>query len=132
MLSASTSRDLDLANRRAPIRAEGGPAQWACWDTANAAPAKPATVRVTSACATHGSFSYRMRSPRTRALRSKADQDPATWMPPDEAAHGRYATEWTAIKIRWELSIDPAEQQALNDLANACPTQRLPATDDQP
>lgn len=66
------------------------------------------------------------RNPRTRALRQKADQDPATWQPPYEPARCRYAAEWTAIKTRWKLSIDTAEQQALNALATACPTQHLP------
>ncbi|MEV0228738.1 DUF1524 domain-containing protein [Nonomuraea sp. NPDC050786] len=66
-----------------------------------------------------------------RSNRQKADQDPSIWQPPYEPAHCRYAAEWTAIKPRWRLSIDPAEQQALTDLAAACPTQHLPTTDDQ-
>ncbi|MEU4234406.1 HNH endonuclease family protein [Nonomuraea sp. NPDC026600] len=67
-----------------------------------------------------------------RSNRSKADQDVATWQPPYELARCRYAAEWTAIKTRWQLSIDTAEQQALNTLATACPTQHLPTlTDDQ-
>ncbi|MEU7855241.1 HNH endonuclease family protein [Nonomuraea sp. NPDC049141] len=66
-----------------------------------------------------------------RSNRQKADQDVATWQPPYEPARCRYAAEWTAIKTRWKLSIDTAEQQALTDLADACPTQRLPAIDDQ-
>ncbi|MFI7642309.1 hypothetical protein [Nonomuraea sp. NPDC049400] len=60
-----------------------------------------------------------MRNPRTRALRPKADQDVARWQPPYEPGRCRYAAEWTAIKTRWQLSIDPAEQQALTDLAAA-------------
>ncbi|MFI7642301.1 HNH endonuclease family protein [Nonomuraea sp. NPDC049400] len=66
-----------------------------------------------------------------RSNRSKADQDVATWQPPYEPARCRYAAEWTAIKTRWQLSIDPAEQKALTELAAACPTQHLPTTDDQ-
>ncbi|MGW6502984.1 HNH endonuclease family protein [Nonomuraea angiospora] len=61
-----------------------------------------------------------------RSNRQKADQDPSTWQPPYEPARCRYAAEWTAIKIRWDLSIDPAEQQALTELGIACPDQRLP------
>ncbi|MEV4364626.1 DUF1524 domain-containing protein [Nonomuraea sp. NPDC049625] len=64
-----------------------------------------------------------------RSNRQKADQDPSTWQPPYEPARCRYAAEWTAIKIHWRLSIDPVEQQALTDLADACPDQRLPTTD---
>ncbi|MEU6787367.1 hypothetical protein ABZ912_49960 [Nonomuraea angiospora] len=55
----------------------------------------------------------------------------STWQPPYEPARCRYAAEWAAIKIRWKLSIDPAEQQALAELADACPDQRLPPTDSQ-
>lgn len=66
-----------------------------------------------------------------RSNRQKADQDPSTWQPPYEPARCRYAAEWTAIKLRWSLSIDRAEQQALTALAEACPDQRLPETGDQ-
>ncbi|MEU0568116.1 DUF1524 domain-containing protein [Nonomuraea sp. NPDC005983] len=63
-----------------------------------------------------------------RANRQKSDQDPATWQPPYEPARCRYAAEWTAIKTRWQLSVDPAEQQALNTVAAACsPTSVSPS-----
>ncbi|MER6581829.1 HNH endonuclease family protein [Nonomuraea sp. NPDC001023] len=66
-----------------------------------------------------------------RSNRQKADQDPATWQPPFEPARCRYAAEWAAVKMRWSLSIDTAEQQALTELGAACPDQRLPETGDQ-
>lgn len=66
-----------------------------------------------------------------RSNRQKADQDPATWQPPYEPVRCRYAAEWTAIKTRWKLNIDPAEQQALTQLGADCPGQRLPSMDDQ-
>ncbi|MFI6816051.1 DUF1524 domain-containing protein [Nonomuraea sp. NPDC050328] len=75
--------------------------------------------------------SWHLVAVTARSNRSKADQDPATWQPPHETARCRYAAEWTAIKIRWELTIDPAEQQALTDLGTACPDQRLPSLEDQ-
>lgn len=56
-----------------------------------------------------------------RSNRSKADQDPAQWMPPAASAHCRYATEWTATKLRWGLSVDPAEADALQSFAAECP-----------
>ncbi|MGW6500434.1 hypothetical protein [Nonomuraea angiospora] len=46
-------------------------------------------------------------------------------------ARCRYAAEWTAIRIHWQLSIDPAEQQVLTDLADARPTRCLPTADEQ-
>ncbi|MCI0386737.1 HNH endonuclease family protein [Streptomyces sp. CNQ085] len=56
-----------------------------------------------------------------RANRSKADQDPATWMPPTTAAHCRYVTEWIAVKTRWQLTLDTAEHRALTETVADCP-----------
>ncbi|GHD53929.1 HNH endonuclease family protein [Streptomyces galbus] len=53
--------------------------------------------------------------------RSKADQDPSTWLPPATGYRCQYATDWVADKTRWALSIDPAEADALSDLLDACP-----------
>ncbi len=53
--------------------------------------------------------------------RSKADQDPAEWLPPAEEATCRYAAEWIATKLRWGLTVDAAESEALIQLADACP-----------
>ncbi|MFI2041233.1 HNH endonuclease family protein [Streptomyces bottropensis] len=53
--------------------------------------------------------------------RSKADQDPTTWQPPAENYRCTYATDWIAIKTRWALAIDPAEQATLTDVLDGCP-----------
>ncbi|MEV4041483.1 HNH endonuclease family protein [Streptomyces sp. NPDC049744] len=58
-----------------------------------------------------------------KSNRSKADQDPATWMPPSEANRCEYFTHWVTVKSRWELAIDAAEQQALQALADECPNE---------
>ncbi len=55
-----------------------------------------------------------------RTNRSKADQDPAQWMPPLPDAHCRYIGEWTATKLRWGLTADQAEADALAVYAEAC------------
>jgi hypothetical protein len=52
-----------------------------------------------------------------RSNRSKADRDPAEWLPPSRAALCRYLAEWTATKLRWGLTVDTAERQALTDRA---------------
>ncbi|MGA5499430.1 HNH endonuclease family protein [Streptomyces cinereoruber] len=57
-----------------------------------------------------------------RTNRSKADQDPATWMPPLPDAHCRYIGEWTATKLRWGLTVDQTEAEALKVYAAACET----------
>ncbi|WP_319461258.1 HNH endonuclease family protein [Micromonospora sp. RTP1Z1] len=51
---------------------------------------------------------------------AKGDQDPATWMPPYASARCRYINEWVATKIRWRLTVDTAEKNALTSWANSC------------
>ncbi|MGV4891417.1 HNH endonuclease family protein [Streptomyces viridosporus] len=60
-----------------------------------------------------------------RSNRSKADQDPAQWLPPAADVHCRYAAEWVATKLRWHLAVDTTERAALHGLANACPDQTV-------
>ncbi|MFF6778977.1 HNH endonuclease family protein [Streptomyces sp. NPDC012637] len=49
-----------------------------------------------------------------RSNRAKADRDPAEWMPPAPSATCRYLGEWVATKLRWGLSADQAEIDAIN------------------
>ncbi|MFF9158270.1 HNH endonuclease family protein [Streptomyces sp. NPDC014846] len=60
--------------------------------------------------------------------RSKADQDPTTWLPPATGYRCQYATDWVADKARWGLSIDSAEQAALTDLLAGCPNALVTVT----
>ncbi|MEU2770978.1 HNH endonuclease family protein [Streptomyces diastaticus] len=55
-----------------------------------------------------------------RTNRSKSDQDPAEWLPPAPGALCRYGAEWTATKLRWNLTIDELEKTALLDIASSC------------
>ncbi|MFJ2273896.1 HNH endonuclease family protein [Streptomyces sp. NPDC087866] len=52
--------------------------------------------------------------------RSKADKDPAAWMPPSDSAACTYLVDWTATKLRWGLTADEAEQKALLERAEPC------------
>ncbi|MFG3552386.1 HNH endonuclease family protein [Streptomyces sp. NPDC047725] len=60
-----------------------------------------------------------------RSNRSKADQDPARWLPPAAGVHCRYAAEWVGTKLRWALSADQAEMAALAGVADGCPEQTV-------
>jgi hypothetical protein len=63
-----------------------------------------------------------------RSNRSKADQDPSTWLPPAAGYRCTYVTNWITDKTRWGLSIDAGEQTALEqDLAN-CPDSPITVT----
>ncbi|MEV5646462.1 HNH endonuclease family protein [Streptomyces flaveolus] len=52
--------------------------------------------------------------------RSKADQDPTTWLPPAAGYRCQYVSDWVADKTRWALSIDAAEQAALAEELSHC------------
>ncbi|WP_330328135.1 HNH endonuclease family protein [Streptomyces pseudovenezuelae] len=56
-----------------------------------------------------------------RSNRSKADKDPAQWLPPVAEAHCRYVAEWVGTKLRWNLTADDAELAALSEAAESCP-----------
>ncbi|MFC8495609.1 HNH endonuclease family protein [Streptomyces sp. NPDC057235] len=53
--------------------------------------------------------------------RSKADKDPAEWLPSDASYHCAYAATWVGTKLRWDLAADEAEREALLGLAEDCP-----------
>lgn len=57
-----------------------------------------------------------------RVNQAKADRDPAEWMPPLPDAHCRYIGEWVGTKMRWGLTADQAEADALTTYAEACET----------
>lgn len=59
---------------------------------------------------------------------AKADQDPATWLPSYEPARCRYLGEWVAVKLRWRLTVDTAEQAALTTWAARCPDMTITFT----
>ncbi|MEU1010990.1 HNH endonuclease family protein [Streptomyces sp. NPDC005890] len=58
--------------------------------------------------------------------RSKADQDPTTWLPPTAGYRCQYVTDWVADNQRWGLSIDTGDQPDLTQVLTAC--SNLPVT----
>nr|BFD88593.1 HNH endonuclease family protein [Streptomyces sp. Xyl84] len=60
--------------------------------------------------------------------RSKADQDPSTWLPPAAGYHCTYATDWITDKTRWNLTIDTPEQTALAEALEQCPDTPITVT----
>ncbi|MCF6521816.1 HNH endonuclease family protein [Streptomyces sp. JJ36] len=51
---------------------------------------------------------------------SKGDRDPAEWLPPRGAYHCTYARMWVWVKHSYGLSVDPAEEAALDDVLSGC------------
>jgi hypothetical protein len=52
--------------------------------------------------------------------RSKGDKDPAEWQPPDRGAWCEFAGAWVRVKVRWNLTVDSAEHQALRNMLRSC------------
>jgi len=59
--------------------------------------------------------------------RSKGDRDPAGWVPPLRAARCEFIVDWVAVKVRWQLTVDTAERQALLELGSECTTTPVPS-----
>ncbi len=53
--------------------------------------------------------------------RSKGAQDPTTWLPPEVSQRCWYTAAWIHVKVRWGLSVDPAEADTLRDIISDCP-----------
>lgn len=55
--------------------------------------------------------------------RSKGDQDPAHWLPGNNAYHCEYITKWRAIKLKYHLDSDEREKKAVARISESCGTQ---------
>lgn len=52
---------------------------------------------------------------------SKSDRDPANWKPALKSSWCRYARSWDAIKVKYKLTANQAEWDALLTMAATCP-----------
>jgi len=53
--------------------------------------------------------------------RHKGAHDPADWRPPLRSAWCQYALDWIAVKLKWSLTVDQREVDALREMLNTCP-----------
>ncbi|MCX5394055.1 HNH endonuclease [Streptomyces sp. NBC_00094] len=53
-----------------------------------------------------------------RSQKEKAGRDPAEWVPADSTRYCRYVGEWVSTKLRWGLSADKDEVEALKLFAD--------------
>ena len=61
--------------------------------------------------------------------RSKGDRDPAEWLPPLASDRCVYLVDWVSVKVRWHLTVDATEREALLQQAATCgdiPMQPIP------
>lgn len=52
--------------------------------------------------------------------RSKGDQDTSQWFPPSAGYRCTYAQMWVAVKAQWQLTLQPAEKDALGQVLQSC------------
>ncbi|KOU31241.1 hypothetical protein ADK51_08485 [Streptomyces sp. WM6368] len=52
--------------------------------------------------------------------RSKGDQSPDLWQPPDKAAWCQYGRAWTTVKSEYELTVTEAEKKMLTTMLDTC------------
>jgi putative cell wall-binding protein len=64
---------------------------------------------------------YALNAATSAANQSKADKDPAEWLPSNSAYECEYVTSWALVKYRWSLTVDSVELAALQAiLAGDC------------
>ena len=56
----------------------------------------------------------------SRHNRSKGARGPEEWAPPDNGIWCDYATDWAAIKEKWELTMTPVESEIVMDMIGTC------------
>ncbi len=56
----------------------------------------------------------------------KSAGDAATWLPPNKAYRCRYVARQIAVKSKYDLWVTQAEHDAMENVLQSCPDQRLP------
>ena len=59
-------------------------------------------------------------SRHNRSKGAKGPEEWEEWAPPDNALWCDYATDWTEIKKRWNLTMTPAESAIVMDMLGTC------------
>ena len=54
------------------------------------------------------------------ANRSKGAKGPEEWGPPEQSYWCDYATDWTEVKARWNLTMTPVESEIVMDMLGTC------------
>lgn len=72
-----------------------------------------------------GDFANDLERPQLFAVtassnRSKGDQDPSQWKPPNKDYWCQYAKDWIVVKSHWQLTITRAEKGALTQMLGTC------------
>ena len=110
----TSARDLDV-DHMVPLSNAHRSGAWA-WDDARR-----------RAYANDLSYANHLIAVTNSVNRSKSDQGPEWWKPPDESYWCQYARDWANIKAAWGLSATQAEWDALLSMTATCDGQAPPA-----
>ncbi|MEW1975839.1 cell wall-binding repeat-containing protein [Microbacterium profundi] len=59
---------------------------------------------------------YALATSSSTANQKKADKDPATWLPTNDAYTCEYVISWVLVKYRWSLTVDAQELSVLQSI----------------
>lgn len=63
-----------------------------------------------------------LQATQAEANRSKGEQTPQQWLPPNERYTCTYVERWTQIKVTWQLEVSAAERTWLTVFLHNCPS----------
>ena len=115
----TSARDLDV-DHMVPLSNAHRSGAWA-WDDARR-----------RAFANDLSYANHLIAVTNSVNRSKSDQGPERWKPPDESYWCQYAIDWATIKADWGLSATPPEWDALLAMAATCGGELPPSPTPRP
>lgn len=69
---------------------------------------------------------YVLLASRGTANQEKSDADAAEWLPSNTSFHCEYVARQVGIKAKYGLSVDPAEKEAISNVLESCPTEKVP------
>lgn len=61
------------------------------------------------------------------ANQQKSDSDAASWLPSNKSYRCKYVARQIAVKKKYSLWVTPAEQSAIRNVLENCPSQQLPS-----
>lgn len=69
---------------------------------------------------------YVLLASKGSANQEKSDADAAEWLPSNTSFHCEYVARQVGIKAKYGLSVDPAEKEAISNVLESCPAEKVP------
>lgn len=69
---------------------------------------------------------YVLLASKGTANQEKGDSDAAEWLPSNTSFHCEYVARQVGIKAKYGLSVDPEEKEAISNVLESCPSEKVP------